>query len=101
MIKRGYECMFRSIKGAENGGYPPTQNGGCPFTFRAPDSNSDAHRVRCYECAKCNQVEDSHPFGRRLGEGSGSPIIENVKRYNVKMWKHYNGNLWAWLSLSS
>ena len=48
-------------------------------------------QARCHECARCHQVEASHPFGRGLGEGSGSPVIENVKRYNVKMWKYYNG----------
>ena len=55
---------------------------------------SEAHSIwiehaRCHECARCHQVEARHPFGRGQGEGSGVPVIENVKRYNVKMWKCY------------
>lgn len=42
-------------------------------------------QARCHECARCHQVEAGHPFGKGLGEGSGVPVVENVKRYNVKM----------------
>lgn len=40
-------------------------------------------QARCHECARCHQVEARHPIGKGLGEGSGVPAIENVKRYNV------------------
>lgn len=31
-------------------------------------------QARCHECARCHQVEASHPFGRGLGRAVDYPL---------------------------